>query len=271
MIDIYQAFTLSVSSLLLWPLVKGGEWMPLGSDSCLRTYHDPIGWATTTNSVQRLHIDVRWSPSGALTIASRLECWPSFSQLVDALRCGHDPHGEPLGNGVRVLMLPYGTRCKFLGEESQILGAIELERPFKISTRAWLRDYGIPMERESRWVYLEFGKNDHRDKDSLNGAAVCRVWWPAHLCFIRHTSRKHRDSQMLKDIITGIFLDPLEDVEQWFLGRQEREAIIEARRKEVEETRFQTNRALNQEDSEIEDDGADAMTQANQYLSAQEA
>ncbi|KAL9036046.1 MAG: hypothetical protein Q9180_004525, partial [Flavoplaca navasiana] len=191
--------------------------------------------------------------------------------LVDALECGQDPHSEPLVNGVHVLMLPFGTRCKFLGEESRILGAIELERPFKISTRAWLRDYGIPMEQESRWVYLEFGKNNHRDKDSSNGAAVCRVWWPAHLCFIKHTSRKQKDSQMLKDIITGSFLDPLEDVEHWFLGRQEREAIIEARRKEVEETKCQTDRAPNQEDSEIEDDGADAITQANQYLSAQEA
>lgn len=271
MIDIYQAFTLSVSSLLLWPLVKGEEWIPLGSDSCLRTYHDPTGWATITNCVQWLRIDIRWTPSGVLTIASRLRCCPSFSPLVDVLECEQDPHSEPLGNGVRILLLPFGSRCMFLGEESRILGAIKLERPFNISTRAWLREYGISMERESRWVYLELGKNDLCDNNSSNSAAVSRVWWPAHLCFIKHTSRKQGDSQMLQSIVTGNFLDPLQDVEKWFLGRQEREAIIETRRKEVEETKFQTNQALNQEDSEIEDDGADAMTQANQYLSAQEA
>lgn len=268
---IYRAFTFALSSSLVDSLVSGGGWLQFGNASCLRVYRDPSGWATTRRTTERLRLDVRWSPSGALTIGSRLTPLPSFSQLSDVLENGQSLLRKSLDGGVRALILPFGIPCKLLGEESQILGAIKADRPFKASTRAWLEDFGIASKRELFWVCLEIGKKRSHDSVLPNIPAVCHVWWPAHLCFIKHIGSRHRETNNLEDILTGTFTDPLDEAEQWFLGRQERESMIDARRKETEERKLANDQVLGQEDYASEEDIADAMVHANQYLSAQEA
>ncbi|KAL8851893.1 MAG: hypothetical protein Q9221_003216 [Calogaya cf. arnoldii] len=268
---IYRAFTLALSSLLVYSLASDGGGQPLGNHSCLRVHQDPTGWATTTGTTEWLRLDVRWSPSGTLTIASRLKPVPLFSRLSSFLESGQDRRRKSLDQNYPVLILPFGTPCKLLGEESQILGAIEACRPFKTSTKEWLEHFGIAIKRELSWVCLEIPKKSVRDSILSNGPAVCHIWWPAHLCFIKQIGSLHEGTTNLKDITTGSFSDPLDEAEQWFLGRHERENIMEARRKETEARELDNNQVPDEEDYTYEEDAADAMLRANQYLSAQEA
>ena len=267
---IYRAFTLALSSLLVNSLVSDGDWLQFGNDSCLRSYRDPTGWATMRSITECLRFDVRWLPSGTLTIGSCLTPMPSFSQLTNDLESEQMPK-KSLDHGIDIFILPFGTSCKLLGEESQILGAIKPDRPFKASTRALLEDFGVSFKRELSWVCLEVRKKSSRDSGSSDLPAVCHVWWPAHLCFVKHTGTNHKETYNLGHILTGTFIDPLNEVEQWFLGRQERENIIEARQKETEERKLDNNQAGDLEDYTFEEDIANAMIHANQYLSAQEA
>ncbi|KAL8807028.1 MAG: hypothetical protein Q9200_004844 [Gallowayella weberi] len=70
---------------------------------------------------------------------------------------------------------------------------------------------------------------------------------------------------------SGTFIDPLEKAEQWFLGREEREDVMEVRRREVEESKLHKTQSTDPGDSECEEAPADRMAQTNHYLSAQEA
>ncbi|KAL8647785.1 MAG: hypothetical protein Q9226_006289 [Calogaya cf. arnoldii] len=268
---IYRAFTLALSSSLVNSLVSDGGWQPLGDHSCLRVHQDPTGWATTTGTTEWLRFDVRWLPSGTLTIASRLRPLSLFSRLSNFLESGQDRRRKSLDQNYRVLILPFGTPCKLLGEESQILGAIEACRPFKTSTKEWLEDFGIATKRGLSWVCLEIRKKNARDTILSNGPAVCHIWWPAHLCFVKQIGSLQGDTTNLEGIITGSFSDPLDEAEQWYLGRHERESIMEARRKETQARELDNHQVPDEEDYAYEEDAADAMLRANQYLSAQEA
>ncbi|KAL8668409.1 MAG: hypothetical protein Q9168_006960 [Polycauliona sp. 1 TL-2023] len=272
MAHLYHTFTLSVSSSILHSLVNsGGDWVQFGNDACLRAYKDPTAWATPGATVEWLRVDVQWSPSGVLTVSGRLRHLPSFSPLADALQNGKGEHRGSPGNRARVFMLPFGTPCELLGEESRILGTIEDDRPFKTSTRAWLENHGIPTQVKSSWVCLEFRKKGSYHNPLLNSAAVHHMWWPTHLCFIKQVEMIEGNNEELETIVTGTFTDPLEEAEQWFLGRKERESIIEARSKEVEAMKLRSDQAPDHEDSETDEDPAGDMIHANQYLSAQEA
>ena len=268
---IYRAFTLALSSSLLYSLVSGGDWLPFGNDSCLRIYEDPTGWATMKSTAERLRLDVRWSPSGILTIGSRLTPLPSFSPLSDVLEQGQGVDKKSLHTGVRVFASPFGAHCTLLGEESQILGKAKADRRFKTSTRAWLESYGIVTKREVLWVCLQIPWKGSPNSIVLNGQAVCEIWWPADLCFIKDTGSKLRETNSIENIGNGTFVDPLEEAEQWLLGRKERDNITEARRKEVDERKLHNNKPPDDENDELEEDAADPLLRANQYLSAQEA
>ncbi|KAL8855262.1 MAG: hypothetical protein Q9178_008086 [Gyalolechia marmorata] len=268
---IYRAFTLALSSSLLYSLVSGGDWLPFGNDSCLRIYQNPTGWATMKSTAERLRLDVRWSPSGILTIGSRLTPLPSFSPLSDVLEQGQGVDKKSLHIGVPVFVSPFGARCTLLGEESQILGKAKADRRFKTSTRAWLESYGIATKREVLWVCLQIRWKSSPNSIVLNGQAVCQIWWPADLCFIKDTGSKLRETNSIENIGNGTFVNPLEEAEQWFLGRKERDNVIEARRKEVDERKLHNNKPPNDEEDELEEDAADPLLRANQYLSAQEA
>ncbi|KAL8993691.1 MAG: hypothetical protein Q9169_006155 [Polycauliona sp. 2 TL-2023] len=270
-LHVYRAFILAVSTSLLYPMVSSGDWVHFGNDSILRVYQDPIAWATMETSVERLCIDIRWSPSGTLTISSRLRPVLPVLQLADGLDNGQDVHRRAFENGARVLILPFGTLGKLLGTESQLLGAIDDDRPFKASTRASLQNIGVPTNQGSFWVYLEIQQKIPCGQAFSNSVAACHVWWPDHLCFIKHVENRQTEAETLENIVSGAFIDPLDGAEQWFLGRQERQNIIEARTKEIEKMKLQDNQAREYEDSESDGDVADAVIQANQYLSAQEA
>ncbi|KAL8924502.1 MAG: hypothetical protein Q9172_002667 [Xanthocarpia lactea] len=268
---IYRSFTLALSSSLLYSLVSGGDWLPFGNDSCLRIYEDPTGWATMKSTAEQLRLDVRWSPSGILTIGSRLTTLSSFSPLSDVFEQGQGVDKKSLHTGVRLFVSPFGAHCTLLGEESQILGKAKADRRFKTSTRAWLESYGIVTKREVLWVRLQIRWKGPPNSIVLDGQAVCQIWWPADLCFIKDTGSKLRETNSIENIGNGTFVDPLEEAEQWFLGRKERDNVIEARRKEVDERKLHNNKPPNDEEDELEEDVADPLLRATQYLSAQEA
>ncbi|KAL8768475.1 MAG: hypothetical protein Q9209_005266 [Squamulea sp. 1 TL-2023] len=67
------------------------------------------------------------------------------------------------------------------------------------------------------------------------------------------------------------FIDPLEEMEQWVLGREKRKNIVEARQKDVEERQLHNSQPSDIEDHEFDKDSSDLTRQTNQYLSAQEA
>ncbi|KAL8816518.1 MAG: hypothetical protein Q9223_004481 [Gallowayella weberi] len=136
---------------------------------------------------------------------------------------------------------------------------------------AWLNTLGIKSEPASSWVCLRIPDQRPCGGALLHAPGERHIWWPAHLCFIRYTSCDLNPKDVLDRVAKGTFIDPLEKAEQWFLGREEREDVMEVRRREVEESKLHKTQSTDPGDSECEEAPADRMAQTNHYLSAQEA
>ncbi|KAL8692955.1 MAG: hypothetical protein Q9224_003854, partial [Gallowayella concinna] len=276
---LYRAFVLAITSAVLQSVAKRGDWFEFGNDSCLRIYEDLNAWVKNDDTDPRIHwniieqlcIDVRWSQSGTLTIGSQLVRLPEFSRLSDVLENRDVMARGSLRDGHSVFIAPFGTRCAIVDREKQGSNAFEADRGGKKSTEAWLDTLGIKCKPASSWVCLRIHDQRPRCGTLLSAPGGLQIWWPAHLCFIRYTSCHVNRKGVLDTIAEGTFIDPLEKAEQWFLRRKEREEVMEARRKEVEESKLQKTQSADARDSGFEESPADRMTQTNHYLSAQEA
>ncbi|KAL8724359.1 MAG: hypothetical protein Q9166_007995 [cf. Caloplaca sp. 2 TL-2023] len=275
---IYRAFISALSSSILYSLVKGGDWLEFGNDSCLRAYTDPSflvgnsiqGLRGSNNTVEQLCLDVRWSPSGILTVGSRSIRLPGYSQLSDIVANRHSLVRNSLKAGDDVLISPFGTRCGFLGTEKQVFGQVKADRHFKTSSKAWFGSRGLESKPGTEWVSLQLYNRSLSTKNPPDFHDMKQIWWPAHLCFVNHASSYSPVNGVLARISDGTFVDPLEKAEQWFLGREGREEAMEMRRREEEESKRRKSQS-DSADHGLVDIGVDDMAQTNQYLSAQEA
>ncbi|KAL8786122.1 MAG: hypothetical protein Q9213_002988 [Squamulea squamosa] len=129
----------------------------------------------------------------------------------------------------------------------------------------------IDFPQESSWVCLQLQKPNVYNSVSPDTRDSVQVWWPATLCFINHIGGTPGEDGAIEDISYDTFVDPLEEVEQWILGREKRKNIVETRQKEVEERQLHNSQPSDIEDYEFHKDSPDLIRQTNQYLSAQEA
>lgn len=278
---IYQLFLSALSSSFANALAVRGEWAPFGSDSCIRVPENSSSPMMTPNmllrdhghGVQQLCLDVRWSLSGMMTISCRGINHPQLSRLSDVLHTRAISGGNIVNVGDAVFLSPFGSRCAFAGHENDELDSYIAGRKIRATMRALLESCEVHLSTEPVWVCLQSSNGQPLSHDLKQNLHPERFWWPAHLCYVFLSSSRPNLTEVLQRMANGTFVDPLAEVEQWFLERGARDAIIAVKRKDDEERRIQESRlpesgADPQEDNEITMARA---TRTEQYLSAQEA
>lgn len=276
---VHRAFITSLMSSILYSIVKDGDWLEFGNDSCLRVSEDltsimmpdSAGPQELTITVEQLILDVRWSPAGIVTLGCRSTRLPGFSQLSKVL-----DHGSAVDRGFpevgdHVFISPFGTHCRVLGTEKQVSGALKADGRDRRFTKAWLDSRGLGSKADSEWIYLQVYDQTVSSEVSRDPRDACQIWWPAQLSFIKHAFIDRDTKTAMDRIVDESFVDPLEKAERWFLGRAGRQQITESRKRESDESKLQGSLSSDLEDNETDEFTDDCVARTDQYLNAQEA
>ncbi|KAL8951519.1 MAG: hypothetical protein Q9222_002510 [Ikaeria aurantiellina] len=224
------------------------------------------------HSVERLCLDVRWSPSGSLTVCGR---WKHFLGLASLSNVFKASNAKDLSNsmiGQQAFLLPFGIQCEFVCLEDRLpdrFGSIDNS---KSSATSWLLHHGYHVKPTTRWVCLRYSPQIHPEVPP-NAYIENHVWWPAHLCFLIQPAESLTKDTILERIVNGTFTDPIAKAEQWFLGRDARAKLIRAKQQEEEAKARGDNQFsdVTQGNQGIHESAQDPMSWTGQYLTAQEA
>ncbi|KAL8648523.1 MAG: hypothetical protein Q9210_004938 [Variospora velana] len=275
---IYRAFISSILSFMADTFVARGGWSILGVDSCVRvlenrglalTSYETARWEQR-HKVQQLCFDVQWSLSGTLILYSRLISLPMLSRVSDVVERRDASGADIVRMDDPIVISPFGTRCAFAGVESHQSQSSTAAGQAMAWTRALLKSCAVDVSPEVEWICLTSNEGILGDSNLANNLQRSRLWWPAHLCFVLHSSYRPEWEEPLRRLAEGTFNDPLAEAEQWFLGWDARKAAIEAREEGDKNGQLHAHQPSGSSLQPHEDEKP-AFARTEQYLSAQEA
>lgn len=282
-ITVYHAFLSALKLFFMKVLIKEGEWLELGIDSCIR-FPEGIRLPSTDYGspledfgygAQHLCFDIRWSLSGAVTVSGELRSHAGFAKLSDVLKDQSTSGASIVDVGHPVAILPFGSRYEFAGFQKDDPNLTMINEPARRSTQGLLNRLGIHITSATTWARLRgpSGSEMQNDTNTTGIPKSVERWWPADLCLVVISTGLASSAEVLERIAEGTFVDPLVKAQQWFLDRDKREAVIEAQRKADENAKSEEMRLA---ESGVGSQAQDVtiVNQAgrvDQYLSAQEA
>ncbi|KAL8730132.1 MAG: hypothetical protein Q9181_004770 [Wetmoreana brouardii] len=278
--NIYRAFISALASSIFFPLIDKGEWLEFGSDSCLRFLDDQDHFSTSESPrfpqsqkcASQLHLDVRWSAFGTLTV------WGHLTQIAGLLRLSDTTEddgaaGKPnLRVGTTIFIAPFGAPYEFVGFGNQLPSSIGVGRREQNLTLDWLAGHGISLTSNCSWVCLRPGSASPQHELWPDDRSPGSIWWPSHLCFVAGPRSQSAYPYLLERLSNGTFSDPLAKAEEWLLGQAARKEATEAKLKQDEEKKLRESQQSEYIGHPAYDETiVDRMVQTTQYLSAQEA
>ncbi|KAL8701515.1 MAG: hypothetical protein Q9201_004873 [Fulgogasparrea decipioides] len=275
--NIYRAFISALTSSILFPLIDKGEWLEFGSDSCLRVLNDQdhaliSDILKSRKSASQLHLDVRWSASGTLTVWGHLTQVASLTRLPEITEDDSATGTPDLRVGTTIFIAPFGAPYEFVEFENQLSSSIGVRRHEQNLTLNWLAGHGISSKLNCSWVCLRPGNASPQYELWPDDQSPSRIWWPSHLCFVAEAHSQCAYPYLLDRLANGTFSDPLEKAEEWFLGRTAREEATKVKLKQDEERKLrESQQSESIEHPAYDETIIDPMVQTTQYLSAQEA
>ncbi|KAJ4378021.1 mediator of RNA polymerase II transcription subunit 13 [Neocucurbitaria cava] len=266
---LYDLFTSSVIALISFHLVRDCSVVALnhrtfvsqplttqGNDNAKPAMPPIPHWLTGIN--------VHWISSGTLLVST-------FTNRNPEIRCVADvtlPSEQELLVGRCVRVAPNGLLARIASFEDPLdslteevsqrprkrakIGSLEQSiEKWKSTVKRWLgwRGYSLPnLEKRSSWVRLRTGQMNQSTVSSPAPSASDRdIIWPRALCFYYFTDWTGNTAPETSTILTSEpadndlrwyetpdstgFRDPLDVAQQWFLGKPNRDKILEARRK----------------------------------------
>ncbi|KAF1953801.1 hypothetical protein CC80DRAFT_477313 [Byssothecium circinans] len=264
---IYELFTSSVVALILYFLVRDHHVVALNyrtvvSKPIVQPDTDAAKTAPQASPHRLTNVDVFWASSGTLVVSTFSKVKPDIRSLdlVDA-----DEQKDLVGSCVRVapngvlaqitsfddpLDIPINDSNQKLHRKRPRISPLEqgIEK-WKATVRRWLtwKGYMISgLEQKSSWVRIRMGHPNRSLGSSSSSPLSKDILWPCALCF--SYSRK---GDVKQTMTTPVFLidhgdtalkwfetpnstgykDPVDAAQQWFLGKPERDKIMEARRR----------------------------------------
>ncbi|KAI4140611.1 MAG: hypothetical protein LQ341_003766 [Variospora aurantia] len=275
---IYRAFISSILSFMADRFVARGGWSILGVDSCVRvlenrrfasTSYETGRWERR-HKVEQLCFDVQWSLSGTMILYSRLISLPMLSRVSDVMGRKDASGADLVRMDDPIVISPFGTRCAFAGVESHQSQSFTAAGQAMAWTRALLKSCAVDVSPEVEWICLTSNEGILDDSNLVNKLQRSRLWWPAHLCFVLHSSYRPEWEEPLRRLAEGTFNDPLAEAEQWFLGRDARKAAIEAREEGDKKGQLHAHQP-SESGLQPNEDEKTAFARTEQFLSAQEA
>lgn len=266
----YELFTSSVVALVLFHLVKECSSVALNYRTFVsQPWHPDLseissGLEDALNSLWITSINVHWISSGTLLLST-------FTERNLEIRCLNDittskQEEEAIGRCVRVA--PNGSLAKVVSFEDPLDAILEettqrqrkraklnsLEQSvekWKSTVRRWLswRGYSLPdLDKKRSWVRLRAANSNSAVPTSPTSATFDRdLLWPRALCFFYAdqpiTTTKERTSggagsERSNDIRAWFetaeskgYRDPLDVAQDWFLGKPNRDKVLDAHRK----------------------------------------
>ncbi|OAL52531.1 hypothetical protein IQ07DRAFT_563133 [Pyrenochaeta sp. DS3sAY3a] len=265
---LYELFTSSVTALVLLHLVRNRNVVALNyrtfvSKSLTLEHHDQPKPVASEGLHWLTSINVYWTSSGTLLVST-------FTDQNTDIRCvddvtSPDEQDQLVGRCVRVA--PNGSLAKISSFEDPLEAILDdnshrqrkrarittLEQnieKWKTSVKRWLdwKGYSIRnLDRTSSWVRIRTTQSPQSVAQSPAGVNFERdILWPRALCFfyvsesLETTLRKSHTissdspydaSKWFETPDSTGFRDPLDVAQEWFLGKPDRDKILEARRK----------------------------------------
>ncbi|KAF1976923.1 hypothetical protein BU23DRAFT_626576 [Bimuria novae-zelandiae CBS 107.79] len=267
-VAIYGLFTAAVVALVSFRLVKDYNAVALNyrtfaSSSAVQ--QDSASHQYSRQAPLRLtNVDAIWATTGTLVVSTLSLTRPDVHCLADT--SADDEQNRLIGKCIRVA--PNGTLAKIMSfadpidsianDASQRLQrkrakVSPLERgieKWKASVTRWLAWKGYTLaslDKKSAWVRIQFAHPSQSVASSSGFFRPAReVLWPRALCFhfddveVEVHPPTALDALLIKesDALSWFetpdskgFVDPLDLAQEWFLGKAERDKILEAQRK----------------------------------------
>jgi mediator of RNA polymerase II transcription subunit 13 len=259
--SIYVLFTSSVIALVSYILVRDHKAVALN----YRTFiskpsadEDEERPAANSSDIPRSLTNVRvfWASSGTLVISLHSQLTPDIHCLGDST-----PHNVEKYVGACMRVAPNGLLAKIISFDDPLdtasedisirpqrkrvkIGPVEqgIEKWKAIVTR-WLKwkGYLIPdLEKKTSWVRIRIGQTRQLTAPSPGSSTLSRdILWPRALCFVYgdnglQSVLSDRGTNALNWYETpnsAGFKDPIDVAQQWFMGKPERDKILDARRR----------------------------------------
>ncbi|KAL6172412.1 mediator of RNA polymerase II transcription subunit 13 [Exserohilum turcicum] len=261
---LYELFTSAVIALVSFQVVKNCDVVALNYRTFVSKATKQIGDAQadadSQPELQRLtSIHAHWTSSGTLLLSTftdknhLIRCLSSVStQLEERQLTGRCIRVAP--NGLLATITSFEDPLDSVAEETGVrhrkrTKVTTLEQnieKWKTSVRRWLswKGYALPdLEKRSSWVRIRTTLIPTSTVSSPASVAPERdVLWPRALCFFHVTEEPDAiaaginvsDSNVVRWFETPEstgFKDPLDVAQEWFLGKPDRDKILEARRK----------------------------------------
>ncbi|KAL9117165.1 MAG: hypothetical protein Q9187_006302 [Circinaria calcarea] len=271
---IYHKIISAISMSICYALASNSECVPFGPCRFLKpgpTSGDYEVCETNCNTqavkpLNAVSLNVNWLSSGTLVISSFPELGISWFNVANP----HSSMYQDLDTtGVKILVLaPLGICALYKacesttptlssvynekgsssgnGDSEKTEDIIYLERKsWKCSVAALLDCYGLEITRHTQWTWvLTSGSIPDNQRPNPLDSLTQTILWPSHLCFYRALGP-------ISDICDYSWawersgfnvVDPLADAESWFLGRNSRKELLEARKCQTDlETRTRAN------------------------------
>jgi mediator of RNA polymerase II transcription subunit 13 len=259
--SIYELFTSSVIALVSYFLVRDHKAVALNYrtfTSKPSAYEEPDRPATNfPDSARSLtNVSVFWASSGTLVVSFHSQLKPDIHCLGDAT-----PQDAEKLIGTCIRVAPNGLLAKIMSFDDPLdtvtedipirpqrkrvkVGPVEqgIEK-WKASVTRWLKwkGYSIPdMEKKISWVRIRIAQSKRLTATSPSASTHSRdILWPRALCFVYGdtglvSALADRSTNALSWYETpnsAGFKDPIDVAQQWFMGKPERDKIMDARRR----------------------------------------
>jgi mediator of RNA polymerase II transcription subunit 13 len=261
---VYELFTSAVIALISFNIVKDCNVTALNfrtfvSKACNRMDHDQDETEPPAYVHRLTSINVHWASSGTLLVSTftdqktDIRCVADISTQAEeqalASRCIRvAPNGllatitsfeDPLDSVIDEIGHRHRKRTRVTTLEQSI-------ENWKSSVKRWLgwKGFALPdLEKKSSWVRIRINSaNNPLVSSPTLGGQDRDVLWPRALCFLHGSEEGEMTSaqaaagghSMLRWYETPEsmgFKDPLDAAQEWFLGKPDRDKILEARRK----------------------------------------
>ena len=282
---IYSALVSAVAMTFVHVMTRKNGWLAFGGSFCLRVSDeegDPMSRLAVSGnpehgecqrSVDQIDLDVRWSPSGILTVSGQCSRIAGLSTLEGPLSELRQASKHGMTYGDSVFIAPLAVPCKFIKFDHPSSARSNGDRQERATTIAWLAARGVRIAKDGPWVHLESNSERKQDGKAADIFGIGSFLWPCELCFFQAPASHARGPEVFQRITSGTFVDPLLKAEQWFLGHGARKEAAEAHRKAEEERKLAESQLPKNVPEEQGDDNIviNRMAQTNQYMSAQEA
>ncbi|KAF2745307.1 hypothetical protein M011DRAFT_469686 [Sporormia fimetaria CBS 119925] len=253
----YTLFTSALVALISYRFVKQYDATALNFRTFLSRpkFVDKDEKFNATIPYTMSNLNVHWTSNGTLLVSTSTVVQPAIHCLSELSTS--EAQNQILGRCIRIA--PNGTLAKVAGFDDPLDVATEQsdkrrkrarKGPFELGIERWKsfllrwlswKGYSTSgMESKSSWVRIALSQQSLSPTPGFHPSRD--VLWPRALCFFYDNPREFKEVFSLldgpEDVLdwfataqsTG-YRDPIDEAQEWFLGKAEREAAIEARRK----------------------------------------